>query len=234
MTQIQGQPAPSQFSALSGGTRPELTDIMRLAAVFKAADAKPDAHDGLRARILEIGAGAERLQKAACMACAVVETLDRMEASLSVALEAARGESAAARSQLDLALGVFDRQAAEASFAGEALFGGGGEIAAAGGAMALPEITSRTLIADSSAEAIEAGLARLRETRGAVDEFYQSAVLPAVAEASVTLSNAIAAELTSDGIEQAIDLLAQVQGEMDTASAGRASSGGRGVLRLLE
>ncbi len=84
---------------------------------------------------------------------------------------------------------------------------------------------------EGAAMALEAGLSQLRETRGALEGFYRSKILPAIGELAVALSNAIAAESANSGFEEAAALLEDVGRNLTDILP--KSGDGKGILKLL-
>ncbi len=159
MAEIQGQPIPPHIEVTPGILHAEIELLGKIATAARAGKSvgEPQA-DHLRGRVLEIGARAEGLQKAACRARAAVDALSEMENALAFALEAAR-EARHARTlptallarlqtQVDLAICCVDWHGRSASFGGSALFTGGQRIEVEGDGVDLPRLSAEHIGGD--------------------------------------------------------------------------------------
>ncbi|MCD6405812.1 MAG: hypothetical protein J7M19_08290 [Planctomycetes bacterium] len=155
MADLQGKPVSPRVTPTPGALRPELDLLGHLREAAEAA--QPPEDEGqeaspLRARVLEIGMRAQKVQRAACAASEAMSRLALMEETLLFALEAAR-EARAARTlpaavidglqtQVDLALNCVDCHARSAAFGGEMLFSGSVSIEMGDQHLELPSLSS--------------------------------------------------------------------------------------------
>ncbi len=155
MADLQGKPVSSSVTPTHAALRPEQDLLGRLReAAETVQSSKNENQDAgpLRARILEIGMQAQKVQRAACAVSEAISRLASMEETLLFALEAAQ-EAKAARTlpaevvdrlqaQVDLALNCVDYHARNAAFGGEKLFSGNVSIEMGNERLELPALSS--------------------------------------------------------------------------------------------
>ena len=129
----------------------------RRKAVEAPAQSDPTqaASSHLRARLMELGATAETLQRNAVALQKAISTLDNLHDTLRFALDAAKeamsGRTVAPgavdqlQQQLDLAINAIDCEAAGCSFAGTRLFDGAFSVELDGEKVSLPKLSAQDL-----------------------------------------------------------------------------------------
>lgn len=89
--------------------------------------------------------------------------------------------------------------------------------------------------AGGAANALAAGLAKVREVRQGLEAFYENKIVPRVAALAVALANGVASETNAGSLAEATSILGEIRRELQKSPYGATGvKRSDGVLRLLE